>query len=532
MDSQERDELKAVLQSDVFVRAPRQAKLLRYICNEYFEGRGSNVKEYNLASEVFGRAVEFDQSKDPIVRVEAHRLRQKLKVYYKGEGAGHPLRIVLDPGSYAPRFIPADGVASLESPGNAAFSQPTENLDAESPIQLLRGIAARIRAMSGFRVLPVALGGLAVIILAALIMTQGWRFPWSRVKTSPGAGGISSPGITVAAGALDSVRILCGYGKDLYVDRDGNRWQGDRYYSGGEPASQPPSFIARAAEINLFRSSRTGEFSYDIPLNPGNYELHLYFAETHLGPGTLVGGGESGRIFNVWMNGKMLLEMFDIITDAGGSNIADVRVFKDVTPAPDGRLHLKFEASNYRCILNALEIEPAPPGKINPIRITTRENSYTDSSGNIWRSDRYYSGGQQAMHITRLPVSNTSDPDLYSSERFGNFNYALPVAPGKYALTLRFAETYWGAETYLPGVPDEAGSPTGGVGNRVFDVYCNGVALLRNFDIVKEAGGPLRAVDRTFHNLQPNAQGKIILAFVPIHNYAKVTAIELVSEPD
>ena len=73
------------------------------------------------------------------------------------------------------------------------------------------------------------------------------------------------------------------------------------------------------------------------------------------------------------MNGQMLLERFDVIADAGGSNIADVRVFKNVTPAPDGHLHLKFEStSNYIPMLTALEIEPAPPGKINPIRIAAR----------------------------------------------------------------------------------------------------------------------------------------------------------------
>ena len=137
-----------------------------------------------------------------------------------------------------------------------------------------------------------------------------------------------------------------------------------------------------------------------------------------------------------------------------------------------------------------------------------------------------------ATHIAHGPVSHTADPDLYSSERFGNFNYALPVAPGKYALTLRFAETYWGVESYRPGVTDRVGPSMGGIGSRVFDVYCNGVALLRNFDILKAAGGPLTAIDKTFHNLQPNAQGKINLSFVPVNNYAKVSAIELVSEPD
>ena len=67
-------------------------------------------------------------------------------------------------------------------------------------------------------------------------------------------------------------------------------------------------------------------------------------------------------------------------------------------------------------------------------------------------------------------------------------------------------------------------------GRFIFDVYCNGAALLRNFDIFKEAGAENRALKKTFHGLQPNAQGKLMLSFVPIRNYASVRAIEVMSE--
>ena len=87
-------------------------------------------------------------------------------------------------------------------------------------------------------------------------------------------------------------------------------------------------------------------------------------------------------------------------------------------------------------------------------------------------------------------------------------------------MTLRFAETYFG--------PNNPGK--GGVGNRLFDVYCNGTALLHTFDIFKEAGGENRALDKTFHGLQPNSMGKLMLSFVPVRNYASVRAIEVVDE--
>ena len=72
----------------------------------------------------------------------------------------------------------------------------------------------------------------------------------------------------------------------------------------------------------------------------------------------------------------------------------------------------------------------------------------------------------------------------------------------------------------------------GGVGSRVFDVYCNDTALLRNFDIFEEAGGTLAATDKTFHNVEPNAEAKLALSFVPVRDYACVNGIEVEDESD
>ena len=92
------------------------------------------------------------------------------------------------------------------------------------------------------------------------------------------------------------------------------------------------------------------------------------------------------------------------------------------------------------------------------------------------------------------------------------------MTEGKYGVTLYFAETYFGC------------LDQGGAGRRLFDVDCNGRKLLKNFDIFKEAGGANRALQKTFHGLEPNAQGKLVLTFVPIKSYACVYAIEVVDE--
>ena len=528
---EEISELERVLSSDVFVKSPNLSRLLGYLCRKYFEGRTSELKEYNIGVEAMGRPADFDPALNSVVRVEAHRLREKLKKYYEGEGVGNSIRITIDPGRYVPRFVHSSDVATGKGdarPESVNFPQAQPAVTTQNAGELAESSVKS----SGHWVKLLIFCSLAVAGFLLVAFLRWQRRPSTENK-------LAAPDQTqrMASGpppttATESVRILCGYTKDKFIDRSGNTWLGDRYFTGGSANSQEPQFIARAADIGLFQTFRTGNFSYDIPLKQGNYELRLYFCETHYGPGAISGGGETSRLFNVSMNGKPLLHIFDIIKDAGGNNTGDIRVFRDVSPAEDGRLHLTFESLNDSPIINAIEIEPAPQGRINPIRIVAQNNSYTDHLGNIWSPDRYFSGGQQAMHITRKVVSGTEDPTLFVGERFGNFSYAIPVAPGKYSATLRFAETYWGDEARTPSLPDQNGSLRGGVGSRIFDVYCNGVALLQNFDIAKEAGGPVIALTKTFHNLKPNAQGKLVLHFVPVKDYACVTALEVLDESE
>src|SRR5205085_6135536 len=130
---------------------------------------------------------------------------------------------------------------------------------------------------------------------------------------------------------LGEVLIACGR-QTPHVDILGRSWGIDRFVVGGTLSASPHGFLARTSDASLFDYVRTGDFTYEIPLRPGVYELHLYFAETTFGPGTSAGGGENSRIFHVAANGKRILSDFDIVSDTGGSGIADERVFKDIAP--------------------------------------------------------------------------------------------------------------------------------------------------------------------------------------------------------
>jgi hypothetical protein len=170
--------------------------------------------------------------------------------------------------------------------------------------------------------------------------------------------------------------------------------------------------------------------------------------------------------------------------------------------------------------VSALELTPGTPGKLKPIRLSAHRSDFIDGDGTRWSGDNYFIEGRTGL------IGNTGPgpkvPGLYAAERHGNFAYAIPVVPGSYTVKLHFLESF-----FSPLIRDAA---CRGVGCRVFDVTCNGVMLLQDFDIFQAAPGAFRPVVREFHGLHPNGQGKLLLSFSPKVNYAEVRAIEVIDE--
>ena len=79
-------------------------KLLRYLAHHAIEHPGTPLKEYQIATEEFGRPPDFDPAVDSMVRVQAGRLRAKLAEYYASEGAEDPIRVELAKGAYTLSF--------------------------------------------------------------------------------------------------------------------------------------------------------------------------------------------------------------------------------------------------------------------------------------------------------------------------------------------------------------------------------------------------------------------------------------------
>ncbi|CAN0215291.1 unnamed protein product, partial [Phaeothamnion confervicola] len=103
--------LDRMLGSETFASAQRLQRFLGYVVEQTLLGHGAAIKGYAVGVEVFGRPADFDPTVDAIVRVEAGRLRAKLREYYDTHGAEESLRIELPKGAYVPRFVGVETTA-------------------------------------------------------------------------------------------------------------------------------------------------------------------------------------------------------------------------------------------------------------------------------------------------------------------------------------------------------------------------------------------------------------------------------------
>jgi len=97
-------QIERLTNSHVLHGSEQLCKLLRYLGEHALERPGAPLKEYQIATEVFGRPADFDPQLDSTIRVQAGRLRLKLAEYYNSEGLDDPVIVELPKGTYLPSF--------------------------------------------------------------------------------------------------------------------------------------------------------------------------------------------------------------------------------------------------------------------------------------------------------------------------------------------------------------------------------------------------------------------------------------------
>jgi hypothetical protein len=522
-DAGQREELlRRVATSRTFEKSPRLRAFFLHVCRCALDNRPEAATEQQIGIHVYDRRPGYNPNEDNIVRSQARLLRMKLEHYFASEGKDESVLITIPKGRYLPIFE-----ARPEEP----VAQPGVPLPLQGKprrlLQILVGVGV--------------LFGLLIAWLGYLLFESRSHTPQSPVvpATSPPrpeqneANPPSMSPLVAPAPGTGEIHVAAGHVGAPYVDVWGHRWDADRYYAGGISQPGPRHFFPPVADGGLFKTMREAisadvmvpqsqrEFHYSIPLRPGVYELRLYFADPLRQPDVdQKEDAQNERHFQINLNGRPLLVDFDPIADAGSAAV-DVRVFRDVGPAADGKLRLDFLSGwGTRAFVSAVELTPGTPGKLKPIRISAHRSDFVDAAGTRWSGDSYFIEGRTLLYGN--PETGPKIPALYTGERHGNFSYAIPVTPGSYTVKLHFLESF-----FSPLIP-VAGCR--GVGCRVFDVTCNGVMLLQDFDVVQAAGGAFRSVVREFHGLHPNGQGKLLLSFSPKVNYAEVRAIEVIDE--
>lgn len=157
-----RNQLARILGSQTFLNAPSLRRFLEHLVEQVLAGNADHLKEYTLGLAVFDRKESFDPRTDTIVRVQARRLRAKLREYYENEGRADPIVIELPKGHYAASFRDAAEV-DAGRPARAA-KRRLLFLAGIAPIALLavwavavwRGRVDPSHTIDSFAVLPLA----------------------------------------------------------------------------------------------------------------------------------------------------------------------------------------------------------------------------------------------------------------------------------------------------------------------------------------------------------------------------------------
>jgi len=158
-----------ILTSKLFALSNRLRAFLDFIIDAALEGRADKLKEYTLGIEVFEKDDSFDPNIDSIVRVEAGRLRAKLREYYGGEGQDDPVRIKIPKGHYVPDFSFVDPVRAFDGTKN------------ELDVGRSNSINENARLKLGFVVIGFMAAAILYLVVDNYVLEQATPVPVNKI---------------------------------------------------------------------------------------------------------------------------------------------------------------------------------------------------------------------------------------------------------------------------------------------------------------------------------------------------------------
>jgi TolB-like protein len=231
-----RAHLTHLLASPDFTQNAHRRALLAYLVEETLAGRGHLLKGFSVATAVFGRDETFDQQADPIVRIEARRLRADLERYYAGAGRADPLRISIPKGGYIPQFEWQSQTGPTNPRDARENSAPSQARSAASP----DGADPQARRPMRRSVVIVASVVLGLAVGAAGLAS--YLRPPAAETADSGAAELAIPVIVLPSvplgGSADGSLLAEGLTQELIVDL--MRFSGLRLYATAASFRQNP----------------------------------------------------------------------------------------------------------------------------------------------------------------------------------------------------------------------------------------------------------------------------------------------------
>jgi TolB-like protein len=225
-------ELDRVLAWPEIARSPQLGRFLDYIVRETLEGDEQAIKAYSIAVDVFGRPADFDPQSDPIVRVQARRLRSLLDQYYATAGADNVIRITLPVGRYLPLFE-----ANNEAKVDASPEIIAPTVLPEPTVVAKAGLAKGDITLSWFTLLVIT-SGIAALAYSLSTWEPRQSSQATLVQTGPSVTIVEFQDLT----GPGSKPVVAGLALELVTDLDAFEDIDARY--GGVSVTAPPNVAA------------------------------------------------------------------------------------------------------------------------------------------------------------------------------------------------------------------------------------------------------------------------------------------------
>jgi tetratricopeptide (TPR) repeat protein len=387
--------LSRILHSDPFRTSPQLASFLRFVVTATLSGRSDIIKGYTIAIEALGRSEDFDPQSDPIVRVEAARLRRALERYYAQSGAAEPVVIELPRGSYVPVFWRRPPEAQRVRAADATWLAAIRH----------RVAALRLRQVVTF--LGVA-GMVAYVLLDLTIFNAGSP---STTRTTTNSRNGTQIASTALAEARSGLPVVAVHPLDWSGSPDGRqsllgdftRKLRDAFarFDEVEVASDPPARAARPPAVSApqsdYRVTSTVESEPD-----GRFSLTVRLHDV-----------TAGTV--AWTRTFADLRLAD---DPAAAQEDIVRQVTATIAAPYGVIfarELAKQAGNggdqrYRCLLDAFDYrrrnDPTPSIRVRACleRATGRDPTFTGGFAELamlWLREHYDGDGRDAELLDR-----------------------------------------------------------------------------------------------------------------------------------